>query len=33
MDQPPRFVALGESYGLVYRLFKSLYGLKLSPKV
>ena len=30
MEQPPRFVALGE-YGLVCKLHRSLYGLKQSP--
>ena len=30
MEQPPRFVAHGE-IGKVYRLRKSLYGLKHSP--
>ena len=32
MEQPPRFVAHGESSGLVCRLRKSLYGLKQSPR-
>ena len=32
MEQPPGFVAQGES-GLVYRLRRSLYGLKQSPRV
>ena len=31
MEQPPDFVALGES-GLVCRLHRSLYGLKQSPR-
>ena len=31
MEQPPGFVALGES-GLVYRLRRSIYGLKHSPR-
>ena len=31
MEQPPGFVALGES-GLVCRLCRSLYGLKQSPR-
>lgn len=31
MEQPPRFVAQGES-GKVCRLRKSLYGLKQSPQ-
>ena len=31
MEQPPGFVAQGES-GLVYRLRRSLYGLKQSPR-
>ena len=33
MKQSPGFVAQGESYGLVCRLRKSLYGLKQSPRV
>ena len=33
MEQPPGFVAQGESSGLVCRLRKSLYGLKQSPRV
>jgi len=33
MEQPPGFVAQGESYGLVCRLRKSLYGFKQSLKV
>ncbi|RVW81887.1 Retrovirus-related Pol polyprotein from transposon RE2 [Vitis vinifera] len=32
MEQPPGFVAQGES-GLMYRLRRSLYGLKQSPRV
>ena len=32
MEQPPCFVAQGESSGLVCRLRKSLYGLKQSPR-
>ncbi|WVY93382.1 hypothetical protein V8G54_032470 [Vigna mungo] len=32
MEQPPGFVAQGESSGLVCRLRKSLYGLKQSPR-
>jgi len=32
MEQPPGFVAQGESFGLVCRLRKSLYGLKQSPR-
>nr|KYP65081.1 Putative transposon Ty5-1 protein YCL074W family [Cajanus cajan] len=32
MEQPPEFVAQGESSSLVYRLHKSLYGLKQSPR-
>ena len=31
MEQPPGFVALGES-GKVYRLHKVIYGLKQSPR-
>ena len=31
MEQPPSFVAQGES-GLVYKLRRSLYGLKQSPR-
>ena len=31
MEQPPRFVAQGES-GLVCRIRRSLYGLKQSPR-
>jgi len=32
MEQPPGFVAQGESSGLVCRLHKSLYGHKQSPR-
>lgn len=32
MEQPPGFVAQGESSGLVCRLHRSLYGLKQSPR-
>ena len=32
MEQPPRFVAQGESSEMVCRLCKSLYGLKQSPR-
>ena len=32
MEQPPSFVAQGESSGLVCCLRKSLYGLKQSPR-
>jgi len=32
MEQPPGFVAQGESFGLVCRLRKSLYGLKQFPR-
>jgi len=32
MEQPPGFVAQGESSGLVCRLHKLLYGLKQSPR-
>jgi len=32
MEQPPGFVAQGESSGMVCRLRKSLYGLKKSPR-
>ncbi|XP_070040519.1 uncharacterized protein [Nicotiana tomentosiformis] len=32
MEQPPRFVAQGESRGLVCHLHRSLYGLKQSPR-
>jgi len=32
MEQPPSFVAQGESSGLVCCLHKSLYGLKQSPR-
>ncbi|XP_070006743.1 uncharacterized protein [Nicotiana sylvestris] len=32
MEQPPGFVAQGESCGLVCRLRRSLYGLKQSPR-
>jgi len=32
MEQPPGFVAQGESYGLVCRLRKFVYGLKQSPR-
>ena len=32
VEQPPRFVAQGES-GLICRLCRSLYGLKQSPRV
>ena len=32
MEQPPSFVAHGESPGLVCHLRKSLYGLKQSPR-
>ena len=32
MEQPPRFVAWGETFGLVCHLRKSLYGLKQSPQ-
>jgi len=32
MEQPPGFVAQGESSGLVCRLRKFLYGLKQSPR-
>jgi hypothetical protein len=31
MEQPPGFVAQGESQGHVYKLRKALYGLKQSP--
>ena len=31
MEQPPGFVAQGES-GLVCKLYRSLYGLKQSPR-
>jgi len=31
-EQPPRFVAQGESFGMVCRVRKSLYGLKYSPR-
>jgi len=33
MEKPPGFVAQKESAGLVCRLYKSLYGLKQSPRV
>ena len=33
MEQPPAFFAQEESSGLAYRLCKSLYGLKQSPRV
>jgi len=32
MKHPPRFVVQGESFGLVCRLRKSLYGLQQSPR-
>ena len=32
MEQPPSFVAQGESSSLVCRLRRSLYGLKESPR-
>ena len=32
MEQPPGFVAQGESSSLVCRLRRSLYGLKQSPR-
>ena len=32
MEEPPGFVAQGESSGLVLRLRKSLYGLKQTPR-
>jgi len=32
MEQPPKFVAQGESSGMVCCLRKSLYGLKQSPR-
>ncbi|KAL1291116.1 hypothetical protein AAHE18_20G178400 [Arachis hypogaea] len=32
MEQPPGFVAQGESFGLVCHLRRSLYGLKQSPR-
>jgi len=32
MEQPPYFVAQGESFGLVCHLRKSLYGLKQFPR-
>jgi len=32
MEHPLGFVVQGESFGLVCRLHKSLYGLKQSPK-
>ena len=32
MEQPPSFVALGESSSLVCRLRRALYGLKQSPR-
>jgi hypothetical protein len=33
MEQPPGFVAQGESQGCVCKLRKALYGLKQSPRV
>ena len=32
MEQPPGFVAQGESHGFAWRLHKALYGLKQSPR-
>jgi len=32
LEQPPGFIAQGESFGLVCRFRKSLYGLKQSPR-
>jgi hypothetical protein len=32
IEQPPGFIALGESYNIVCRLQRSLYGVKQSPR-